>query len=67
MMTLTTSGIVKALKAMHKDEPEETTEEKMKRISEAVKSIRKTLKRPIKFSLESIMLSQSLLTKLAAA
>ena len=28
---------VKALKAMHKDEPEETTEEKMKRISEAVK------------------------------
>ena len=28
---------VKALKAMHKDEPEETTEEKLKRISEAVK------------------------------
>lgn len=28
---------VKALKAMHKDEPKETTEEKMKRISEAVK------------------------------
>ena len=28
---------VKALKAMHKDEPEETIEEKLKRISEAVK------------------------------
>lgn len=28
---------VKALKAMHKDEPKETTEEKIKRISEAVK------------------------------
>ena len=28
---------VKALKAMHKDEPEETTEEKLKRISETVK------------------------------
>mgnify|MGYP000282015848 FL=1 len=52
---------VKALKAMHKEEPEETIEEKLKRIFEAVKEHPENLKLQIRFGLEDIMPLQNLL------